>query len=351
MDKRYQVFVSSTYEDLREERQEVMQALLELDCIPSGMELFPAANDDQWTIIKKVIDDCDYYIVVSAGRYGSLGPNGKSYTQMEYEYAVAAGKPIIGFLHYDLSEISAAKTEKDEDGRAALEKFRTLIKQKGVRTFKTPGELGSVVSRSIIKLVKTHPATGWIRADAISNEMSAIEILRLRRENEDIKAKLANQGQTGPIGAEELAQGNEVFAISFDITYLNAKKTNMTWQRIAKFSWNSLCKTILPLTIIGATETAVAAAIETKSFDQVFASVKRTEKGLTKLVLSIDEDSLRTILIQLEALGLISKTLDGASQFQWKITPYGQAQMVRLYAIKKKPTAIVPTSNAALQSV
>jgi hypothetical protein len=41
MDRRYHVFVSSTYEDLREERREVMQALLALDCIPTGMELFP----------------------------------------------------------------------------------------------------------------------------------------------------------------------------------------------------------------------------------------------------------------------------------------------------------------------
>ncbi|HDV1518665.1 TPA: DUF4062 domain-containing protein, partial [Salmonella enterica subsp. enterica serovar Aberdeen] len=39
MDKRYQVFVSSTFADLEEERQEVMQALLELDCMPAGMEL------------------------------------------------------------------------------------------------------------------------------------------------------------------------------------------------------------------------------------------------------------------------------------------------------------------------
>ena len=46
-DKKYQVFVSSTYQDLQEERQEIMHALLELDCIPSGMELFPAANEDQ----------------------------------------------------------------------------------------------------------------------------------------------------------------------------------------------------------------------------------------------------------------------------------------------------------------
>ena len=68
MDRRHQVFVSSTYQDLLEERQEVMQALLELDCIPSGMELFPAANEDQWSLIKKVVDDCDYYMVIVAGR-------------------------------------------------------------------------------------------------------------------------------------------------------------------------------------------------------------------------------------------------------------------------------------------
>jgi hypothetical protein len=73
MDKRYQVFISSTYADLLEERQEVIQALLELDCIPAGMELFPAASEDQWTLIKKVIDDCDYYMAIVAGRYAFRG--------------------------------------------------------------------------------------------------------------------------------------------------------------------------------------------------------------------------------------------------------------------------------------
>jgi hypothetical protein len=101
MDKRYQVFVSSTYQDLTNERQEVMQALLELDCIPSGMELFPAATDDQWTLIKRVIDDCDYYIVIVGGRYGSLAPDGISYTELEYRYALERKKPIIAFLHKD----------------------------------------------------------------------------------------------------------------------------------------------------------------------------------------------------------------------------------------------------------
>ena len=47
MDKRYQVFICSTFKDLQEERHEVMQVLLGLDCIPSGMELFLATNETQ----------------------------------------------------------------------------------------------------------------------------------------------------------------------------------------------------------------------------------------------------------------------------------------------------------------
>jgi len=46
MDKRYQIFVSSTFADLKDERQQVIQALMEMDCIPSGMELFPAQDDE-----------------------------------------------------------------------------------------------------------------------------------------------------------------------------------------------------------------------------------------------------------------------------------------------------------------
>jgi hypothetical protein len=80
-DKRYQVFVSSTYTDLKDERGKVIQTLMELDCIPAGMELFPAMDEEQFRFIKRVIDDCDYYILIVGGRYGSVSPEGVSYTE------------------------------------------------------------------------------------------------------------------------------------------------------------------------------------------------------------------------------------------------------------------------------
>ncbi|MGV4033752.1 DUF4062 domain-containing protein [Citrobacter freundii] len=81
MDKRYQVFVSSTFTDLEEERKHVIQTLMEMDCIPAGMELFPAIDEGQWEFIKKVIDDCDYYLLIIGGRYGSVAEDGLSYTE------------------------------------------------------------------------------------------------------------------------------------------------------------------------------------------------------------------------------------------------------------------------------
>ena len=60
MKKKYQIFVSSTYSDLKEERAAVMQCLLEMNCIPVGMEQFPASNMNQMDYIRMMLDDCDY---------------------------------------------------------------------------------------------------------------------------------------------------------------------------------------------------------------------------------------------------------------------------------------------------
>lgn len=103
---RYQVFVSSTFEDLREERQQATQSILEAGCFPSGMELFPASDETQWELIKRVIEESDYYIVIVAGRYGNIGPDGFSYTEMEYDYAVEKGIPALGFVRNDVGDIS-----------------------------------------------------------------------------------------------------------------------------------------------------------------------------------------------------------------------------------------------------
>ena len=149
MEKRYQVFVSSTFTDLKDERSAVMQALLELDCIPAGMELFPASTDDQWTLIQRVIDDCDYYLVIVGGRYGSMDSQGISYTEREYDYAVQKSKVVMGFLHRQPGDIPARNTERDLAIAAKLDVFRSKVQQRMCRHWSNADELGGVVSRTV----------------------------------------------------------------------------------------------------------------------------------------------------------------------------------------------------------
>jgi Chemotaxis protein CheC, inhibitor of MCP methylation len=170
MDKKYQVFISSTYTDLKEERKEVTRALLEMDCIPTGMEMFQASDDSQWDLIKRVISSCDYYIVIIAGRYGSIHPKTKkSYTQMEYEYASKIGIPIIGFLHENPESLPQIKAEKNKSYQKKLNQFRELAKSKKmIKYWSNPHDLAGSVSRAIYQIIKTHPRKGWIRNEEIN---------------------------------------------------------------------------------------------------------------------------------------------------------------------------------------
>src|SRR5438552_2365098 len=97
--KRYQVFVSSTYTDLTAARQGVLMLLLTMDCLPAGMELFGAVDEEQFEFIKRVIDESDYYVLIVGGRYGAVASDGKSYTEKEYDYAVSKKKDVLAFLH------------------------------------------------------------------------------------------------------------------------------------------------------------------------------------------------------------------------------------------------------------
>lgn len=97
MDKRYQVFISSTFTDLKEERQAVLRSVLMLDHMPAGMELFPATDDTAWQLICDVIDASDYYLLILGGRYGSLDEQGIGFTEKEYMYVFQKESQLLRF--------------------------------------------------------------------------------------------------------------------------------------------------------------------------------------------------------------------------------------------------------------
>lgn len=167
MNKRYQVFISSTYEDLKEERAKVIQALWELDCIPYGMEVFPATSGTSWEWIEKAIRESDYYILIIGGKYGSIDKEtGISYTQKEYEYAESINIPIIRFIVKDEQELPAKKIEQNSKIKGKLDEFKKNVMQKQSRFFTSSNDLMAQVSTSLQHLIKNNPREGWIRASS-----------------------------------------------------------------------------------------------------------------------------------------------------------------------------------------
>lgn len=312
------------------------------------MELFPAANDDQWTLIKQVIDDCDYYIVIVGGRYGSTGPNEVSYTEMEYRYALEREKPIIAFLHRDPGTLAANRTEPTPEGKQKLQEFRDLTQRKMVKFWTSPADLGSVVSRSLTRLIKTEPAVGWVKANEVPSESASKEILRLKRQIEELEASLISARTQAPEGTQDLAQGNDeldityTFEASFPENYLDEE----TYRTSFTTTWNQLFSMISPWMINEVNERALRANVNKYISDSNKRELSGEDYLKGKIVsnFSIEDADYQTIKIQLRALGLIeqsdrSRSVKDTSTY-WTLTPYGDSVMTKLRAIRKPlPTA------------
>lgn len=189
MEKKYQIFISSTYLDLKEERQAVSRAILDLGHIPSGMELFPATNSSQMDYIRRVIDDCDYYVIILGGRYGSIGSDGLSYTEQEYNYALQAGLPILAFIHEDVGDLKVRNAEFDIDLRERLDAFKGRVKNN--RIVKLWNDVGSLQSSAITSLTSefgSSPRIGWRRDDGQLSRAALEKIERLSREVESYRS-------------------------------------------------------------------------------------------------------------------------------------------------------------------
>lgn len=202
--KKYQVFISSTYKDLIPERAAVMQVLLDNDCIPVGMEQFPASGMSQMEYIRKMLDDCDYYILILAGKYGSQDSDGIGFTEKEFEYADSKGLPILSFVYRDLGELSVDKSEITEDRRSLLSAFREKVcARRLVKFYQSIGDLKAEVATSINLCKRDFPAIGWVRGDSV-----------LQAKDTSIKWNVMEVNSTSRVYANEHFYGNFTFDYS-----------------------------------------------------------------------------------------------------------------------------------------
>lgn len=198
VDKKLQIFISSTSIDLQEERQAAVDAILKTNNIPSAMEYFNSTGPTL-DIIKGWIDDSDIFVLILGGRYGGLEKTSqKSYTHLEYEYAIEKKKPIIAivlndsFLNEKFKLLGLPASEVDNPHK--YRDFKEIVLNSGKHCFicKNLNDIGSKMTNAIYAADKENKLTGWVSGREL--ESLRKEINRLEKENIELFGKLSLNG-------------------------------------------------------------------------------------------------------------------------------------------------------------
>lgn len=177
MNKKLQVFVSSTYLDLKDERQKAVEGILRAGHIPAGMELFVPANKTQWAIIEKWIKESDILMLILGGKYGSIEPgSGKSYTQLEYEFALANNIPVFAvvlneqYLANKKSDNVNLKVYEHEVDRPNIDEykyFKEIVTSNLVSFVQDINQISNEVTLALQEFMKNDETDyhfkGWVR--------------------------------------------------------------------------------------------------------------------------------------------------------------------------------------------
>ena len=330
-DKKYQVFISSTYTDLIEERRKVLDILLMADCIPAGMEAFVATDNEQFEVIKKVIDLCDYYILILGMRYGSISPTtGISYTEMEYEYAKEKGIPVLVFAIDDEIILSEEKCETDPTKIEKLNSFREkALKNRLASIWKNSDELSGKVAISIMRAKTEIERPGWQRAVNYDEASLRKQIMDLTSTNKNLQQKLQSVQKT----IEDLTKTTDIAfeECTYEIKYKYYVPQGRGLQYSSK-TYSSSQHIALPV---------IFEAISTEMMD-VIITERNIESIIKKLincsysVYLTDDLIIKRILNQLRQLGLIQSSWhEDSKTLYWGLTVKGRKVRDDKILIKK----------------
>lgn len=333
MDKRYQIFVSSTYSDLKEEREAVIHALWRSKYIAVAMEQFPATDEAKLKYICRIIDESDYYVVIIRGKYGSLTNDGISFTEQECDYAIERKKPVLAFLFKSPGKLPVDDTEKDQEKSRKLDAFRKKLENRPgfVNYWENCDQLVNAIKDSIRENEKTQSGIGWIRGDRTIGSS-------VYNDKADIVFPL------------DCAHGSDLFEIAYTVSERsNDNKIIEKESGDYKISWDMLFEKLAELIRLEEGDDSILRKLR---------EIIRENNNIDgKLIVNIKSSYLEQARHQLEALGLIeaiSKTREinhglmktvndvmgiPTNYIAWTLTDKGRRYISKLRALKRPPVS------------
>jgi hypothetical protein len=129
------VYISSTYVDLKKERETAAKAVRRLKHQSIYMEDYVASDQHPVDKCLQDVKSCDAYVGIFAWRYGYIPEGtGKSITHLEYEAAKQAGIPCLIFLLDDNASWPVKYVDTREE-RQRIDRLRRELKNEYIVSF------------------------------------------------------------------------------------------------------------------------------------------------------------------------------------------------------------------------
>ncbi|WP_180104588.1 DUF4062 domain-containing protein [Acinetobacter sp. YH12108] len=187
LDKRYQVFISTSGAEMQPERIILSQTLVGMGFFSWGLEQRTPLNT---AFARRQIDDCDYVVILLGSQYGEQSVSGVGYMHLEYIYAVTKQKPIIVFMHEDPASRDPSLHDTKPELQEKFKEFRQLLQQEADQVFcyRTLRDLEMAVRLNMPQMLERYPVSGWVRPQNTQT---------LHDEIDQLKAKVAQLERDG----------------------------------------------------------------------------------------------------------------------------------------------------------
>lgn len=187
LDKRYQVFISTSGAEIQPERIILSQTLVGMGFFSWGLEQRTPLNT---AFARRQIDDCDYVVILLGSQYGEQSVSGVGYMHLEYIYAVTKQKPIIVFMHEDPASRDPSLHDTKPELQEKFKEFRQLLQQEADQVFcyRTLRDLEMAVRLNMPQMLERYPVSGWVRPQNTQ---------ALHDEIDQLKAKVAQLERDG----------------------------------------------------------------------------------------------------------------------------------------------------------
>lgn len=203
MKKNRTVFISSTFEDLKNHRKEVWDILSKYDVNIRGMERFGARKEAPLETCLSEVEQSDIFVGIISYRLGTIDKkSAKSFVQCEYEKALELGREIFIYLIDDNEGIVNPKFVDFGEKHEKLKAFKSILKERHtIDTFKTPDDLAEKLDEKfnelLLKKEETEPETSdeFARSKEIMNKFL---LLPNTYSDKQIKLKLKIVGDPFP---------------------------------------------------------------------------------------------------------------------------------------------------------